>query len=82
MRSILQDIKGKFPKEVAKAALNQQVYAAELSQGCEKKALEIMKESGSIYDEISRLLRSGEPAFSPGYSFHLGTGITDVQICE
>lgn len=50
------DIESKFPKDAAKEALNHQVYVAELSQECEKKALAIMKESGSIYDEISRLL--------------------------
>lgn len=50
------DIESKFPKDAVKEALNHQVYVAELSQECEKKALAIMKQSGSIYDEISRLL--------------------------
>ncbi len=60
------DIKGKFPKEAAGEALNQQAYVAELSQECEKKALAIMKERGSIYDEISRLLYTinSSPRFS------------------
>lgn len=49
------DIRNKFPEEVAEKALNAQEYVEELSEKCKRKALNI-REIGSIDDEIAYLL--------------------------